>query len=265
MNMANLTTLTGRCMYIWKLEPVLVSEMGVDIFVQNAKKAKLSSVWIKVAEGDKPYRNVVGEMASQFCDVVQKLKDEGIDTWGWHVPFAPSITAAKKESQLVASLAKEFELAGILMDAESEASFFKGNVETADIYASELSNYLAGQGKGLAISSHDVPSNFPGFPFDAFAKYATVNAPQVYYGGSSSVENRLDKAINANSHLNIPFVPVGAGWIGDGGGCSSASACAERAIIFMKLVHEHDFPGYSFWHWQGASSKLWEVLFTKPV
>ncbi len=85
----------------------------------------------------------------------------------------------------------------------------------------------------ILTASHDIPKNFAGFPFDAFAQHATVNAPLVYYGGSASVESRLERAINANSHLDISFVPVGAGWIGDAGGCSSAAACAERAVAFL--------------------------------
>jgi hypothetical protein len=263
--MSELTILKGRCMYIWKLKPVLVAEMGVNTFVRKAKKAKFSSVWIKVAEGGTKYQNILGDMEKQFQDVIKKLKDEGIDVWGWHVPYAPTVDTAKKEAQLVASLANDFDVAGILMDAESEATFFKGDAQTADTYAKELKNLLHAQGKGLAISSHDIPANFAGFPFNQFAQHATVNAPQVYYGGSPSVGHRLNRAIQANKHLDIPFLPVGAGWLGDGGGCSSASACAERAVTFMKLVHDHGFPGYSFWHWQGAPSKLWEILFTEPV
>lgn len=259
------TTLTGRSMYIWKLRPVLVTEMGVNTFVRKAKRAKFSSVWIKVAEGDSEYGNITGAMEAQFTEVCQKLKDADISVWGWHVPYCRTSEDAKAEARLVNRIAQEFALDGILMDAESEAAYFKGDATTADAYASELRRLLTSQGKGMAISSHDVPTNFPGFPFDAFAKHATVNAPQVYYGGSPSVENRLDRAIRANRHLDIPFVPVGAGWLGGGGGCSSASACAERAIIFMRLVREHGFPGYSFWHWQGAPSKLWEVLFTESV
>jgi hypothetical protein len=73
-------------------------------------------------------------------------------------------------------------------------------------------------GKTLAISSHDFPSNFANFPFDSFAAHAQVNLPQVYCGGSPSVAHRLDRAIDANHHLTIPFVPVRAGWVGDGGG-----------------------------------------------
>ena len=263
--MPEIKAFTGRCMYIWKLKPVLVAEMGINNFVQKAKRAKLSGVWIKIAEGLAPYRNVRGEMEPQFHEVVQKLNEQGIDVWGWHVPRAATVGAGKEEAQLVASLVDQFNVSGVLMDAEAGGGFFRGNAETADTYARTLRETLMGKGKGLAVCSHDIPENFPEFPFDEFAQHAIANAPQVYYGGSPSVENRLNRAIAANSHIDMPFVPVGAGWIGDGGGCSSASACAERAIIFMKLVRDHGFPGYSFWHWFGAPPNLWEVLFTEPV
>jgi hypothetical protein len=156
-------------------------------------------------------------------------------------------------------------LDGILMDAESEHAFFRGGPVEATEYASQLRQTLDQAGKGLAISSHDIPANFGNFPFDSFAQQAHVNAPQVYYGGSPSVAHRLDRAIDANHHLNIPFVPVGAGWIGDGGGCSSASACAERAVTFVRLVRDHGFLGYSFWHWFGAPEALWLALYNEPV
>jgi len=264
--MPELTTLKGRCMYVWQLNSVLASEMGVHNFVRKAKKAQFSSIWIKVAEGEKPYKNIEVGMEAKFKEVVRELNREDIDVWGWHVPYAHTLTAAKKEAELIASIAQDYNLAGILMDAESEANFFKGDAETADAYAKELKNLLSQQSKGLAISSHDIPVNFPEFPFNSFAKHATVNAPQVYYGGSPSVEKRLNRAIQANSQLDIPFIPVGAGWIGkNDGGCSSASACAERADAFMKLIHKHRFQGYSFWHWQGVPPKLWEVFFTEPV
>jgi hypothetical protein len=263
--MSELTTLQGRCMYIWKLNPVLIGEMGIDNFCRKAKKAKLSSVWIKVAQGRKRYPNITDDMESRFRELIEKLNQKGIAVWGWHVPKGQTKSIASEEAQLVASIADELNLEGILMDAESEEAFFQGDDETAAIYAKQLKELLMGQGKGLAISSHDIPQNFPDFPFEAFAQQASVNAPQVYYGGSPSVEHRLNRAVRANQHLEIPFVPVGAAWIGDGGGCSSASACAERAKTFMELVREHNFPGYSFWHWAGAPLKFWEALFMSPV
>lgn len=263
--MPELTTLKDRCIYVWQLKAVLVAEGGIDNFVRKAKRAQFSSVWIKIAEGSNRYKNITGEMEDTFKKVVAELGREDIAVWGWHVPFVSTLADAKEEARLVADIADEFGLAGILMDAEAGNAFFKGNAETASEYAQELQALLASQSKGLALSSHDIPYNFPKFPFDAFARHATVNAPQVYYGGSPSVLNRLDRAIQANSHIEIPFVPVGAGWIGKDGGCESASACAERALIFMNLIHKHQFQGYSFWHWLGVPAKLWEVFFTEPV
>lgn len=96
--MPEISALTGRFMYILKLKPVLVAEMGIKNFVQKAKKAKLSGVWIKVAEGRNPYTNVRGEMESQFHEVVQSLNDHGIDVWGSHVPQAATVDAGREES-----------------------------------------------------------------------------------------------------------------------------------------------------------------------
>lgn len=260
----NINTITGRNMFIWKLEPVLNSEMGVKNFVRKAKKAKLSSVWIKIAAGSSPYMDNLG---SDFNSVRDELMNQGIAVWGWHEPRCKTVPAAEAEAQVVSDLAKEFIVKGILMDAEKPEGnlFFQGGPGEATAYAKKLRELLDQRGLGLAICSHDVPHNFPNFPFEEFARHAHINAPQVYYGGSSSVQNRLDRAINANSMLSIPFVPVGAGWIGDAGGCSSGSACAERALAFMHLVRKHGFPGYGFWHWSGAPSNLWEVLFNTPV
>lgn len=73
--MPEIKSLEGRCMFIWKLKPVLSAEMGIRNFVRKAKRAKLSGVWIKVAESGTQYANVRGEMESWFHEVVQRLVD----------------------------------------------------------------------------------------------------------------------------------------------------------------------------------------------
>lgn len=79
------------------------------------------------------------------------------------------------------------------------------------------------------------------------------------------MEARLSKAEVGNAHVTIPFAPVGAGWIGPDGGCSSAGACAERAVTFIGLVHARGWSDYAFWHWAGAPMALWDVLNSTPV
>ena len=71
--------------------------------------------------------------------------------------------------------------------------------------------------------------------------------------------------MRANAAIDLPFVPVGAGWVGDAGGCASASACAERAATFAGLSRDKGFAGYAFWHWAGAPLELWETLIKTPA
>lgn len=253
--------ISGRCMFIWQLAPVLKTELGVQGLVAKAKAAGLSGVWIKVADAAKPFANVATPAAQQdFVQVRDALRAAGISVWGWQVPYGKTVAQATAEADCAIGLAKSLDLDGMLMDAEGGAGYFTGGPTVAQAYAERLADQLGQQNRGLAICGNDIPSNFPNYPFATFAQYAQFNTPQVYYGGSPSVANRLDRAITANAGFDLPFVPVGAAWLGDGGGCASASACAERAREFLRLVDAHGFVGCSFWHWQAAPSAFWEVL-----
>src|SRR5262245_57372855 len=245
-------------MFVWQLRPILSVDGGPKGMALKAVKAKCAGVWIKIAVGQQRY----AANAPFLLDVIKALENEKIRVWGWHEPRCATVQAAEIEANVVAALAEKLGISGILMDAEapSGGTFFQGGSDEATAYSERLQRLLHQQGKPLALCSHDIPSNFPSFPFDAFALNADVNVPQVYYGGSPSVANRLDRAIKANSHVPLPFVPVGAGWVGNGGGCASDSACAERALAFIQLTKEHGFSGYSFWHWAGGPLKFWNAL-----
>jgi hypothetical protein len=256
-----------RSIYIWKLAQVINAEGSVQRVVDKARRAKLAALWVKIAEGSSAYQNVTGSMAVRFQDLVTRCHNSGVEVWGWHVPRCATAGAVGPEASRVGNIASSFGLDGLIMDAEHGANFFLGGVSEADAYGRAM-RATAGQiGKPLAISSHDIPQNMEGWlpKFNKIAAHADLNYPQAYYGGSPSVVHRLDRAEDANAHLTIPFCPVGAGWIGEGGGCSSASACAERAREFIRLVKERGHPEYSFWHWAGAPNALWEVLNTVPA
>jgi hypothetical protein len=51
-----------RCMYVWKLGPVLDAEGGVENLVAKATRAQLSALWVKVADGQTVYSNATGRM-----------------------------------------------------------------------------------------------------------------------------------------------------------------------------------------------------------
>jgi hypothetical protein len=257
-------TMISRTMYIWKLGPILSAEGGPAKIAEKAKRAKLSAVWIKIADGKNRFRNV----DSHFAEVVKKCHGKNVQVWGWVVPHCPKTDDVKSEADVAYQIANQYALDGLIIDAEGEARFFQGGKDEAVAYASAMRAVADKLEKPLAISSNDIPRNIDGWvpKFNQIAHVAEYNFPQVYYGGSRSVESRLSRAENENAHVTIPFVPVGAGWIGRReGGCASASACAERAQTFIQLVNSRGYQGYSFWHWGGAPMPLWDVLNSTPV
>jgi hypothetical protein len=256
--------MTSRSMYVWQLAPVLTAEGGVNKVVEKARRAKLSAIWVKVADGAFAYRNVTGAMATTMANLVTRAHSSNLEVWGWQVPHCSTAQAAQAEAATFRRIVQQFDLDGLIMDAEGGADFFQGGVNEARAYGAAMRQAANSLQKPLGISSNDIPQNIVGWlpKFNEIASQADVNFPQTYYGSSPSVASRVDRAVNANAHLAIPFVPVGAGFVGDGGGCASAHACAERATVFIQLCKNRSYQGYSFWHWAGAPMPLWEVLNT---
>ncbi len=256
-----------RAMYIWKLRNVIEAEGSVAKIVEKARRAQLSQLWVKLADGATRSDNLQGTIAARFAELIEQCGEAGIEVWGWHVPHCADAARTAAELGLIDQLVQGLALNGLIMDAEGGGEYFKGDKEQAARYGEGMKAIAIAKGIPLAISSNDIPQNLAGWlpRFNTIAAQADVNYPQVYYGGSPSVVNRLDRAAAANAHLTLPFAPVGAAWIGGGGGCESASACAERATAFIALAKERDYPLYSFWHWGGAPMEFWRVLNTTPA
>jgi hypothetical protein len=257
----------GRCMYIWKLGSVLIAEGGVNKLIDKARRARLAAIWVKVADGASPYSNLTGSMAATMTDLVTKAHQRGLQVWGWQVPHCPTTQAAQAEAKVFGDVVQQFALDGMIADAEGGAEFFQGGVNEAEAYGAAMRQSANKLQKPLAISSNDIPQNIADWlpRFNEIATQTDFNFPQTYYGSSPSVVSRIDRSVNANAHLKIPFIPVGAGYLGDGGGCASAQACGERAAAFIQLCKSRNYEGYSFWHWGGAPMALWEVLNDTPA
>src|SRR5262245_654786 len=203
-----------RYIYVWQLARVLGAEGGVNNVVDKALRAKISAVWIKVADGSSPYANVTGQMASQMAALVKRARAKGLEVWGWQVPHCVNTAAAKAEADLFSDIADKYLLDGLIMDAEGTSVYFRGGVEEARVYGGEMRKTADRFDKPLAISSNDIPGNIEGWSlkFSEIAAVADLNFPQTYYGASVSVANRIDRAAAANSGVPAPFVPVGAGF-----------------------------------------------------
>lgn len=92
--------LRNRHMYVWKTAPILMVEGGIDQMVEKARRAHLSVVWIKIAQGTSTYTNISAD-PQRFADLRQAFGDAGIQVWGWHVPRCPNVEAAGREADRV--------------------------------------------------------------------------------------------------------------------------------------------------------------------
>jgi len=127
-----------RSMYIWKLRDVVAAEGSPAEMIVKAKRASLSALWVKVADGTSHYANVRDDVARDFKELIRLAHDNGIEIWGWQVPHCATIAVAKKEAKLLGDLAEAFELDGMIMDAEGTSAYFHGDLAEAKAYGAAM-------------------------------------------------------------------------------------------------------------------------------
>ena len=204
--------LAGRAMYIWKLKNV-VQAGSVDDVVARAIRSKITSLWVKIGDGDSPFENTKGAVGKLLTQLVLKCKQSGISVLGFHVPFCATEQSVSAEVDLVENTVRTFGLAGVVVDNEDGRGFFRGDARTAALYASGLRTAMTAANKLVVMSSNDIVSAHPKSYGTVIGQSIDVNAPQVYYGESRSVADRLMKAENENSAIAAPFFPVGAAFL----------------------------------------------------
>jgi hypothetical protein len=261
-------------MYIWDLQASLKGGTAADL-MSKAQSAKLSSIWVKIGDGAVPYANTQGNNTQILLDVVARCQVANILVLGYHVPHCPTAAAVQTEVGVCSGAVDDFGLAGIVVDNEDGPGFFTGNADTAAAYGQALQTAMHTRNKISVMSSNDIISAHPKSFGSIIGRYIDVNGPQVYYGESPTVQNRLGRAVSENAGIAAPFFPVGAAFVsapsaGDGG-CANAQDCAQRAAQFIDLVSQmhqanpSKYPGYGFWDWQEAPDELWNVLTTTEV
>jgi hypothetical protein len=261
-----MTRVAGRNIYIISLAKAVNRTGSVDAFVARCAEAQLSSIWIRLGYGIRLDRNL--KLAS-FNDIQQKLRDKGIKVWGWHVPRCPNMECARQEAELVETWARQYALDGILLDAEHGSAYFQGGRAEAEQYVSDLGNKLTALGKGLALSSHDQPRLFPGFPFATFLEHVPDNCPQVYY--TRDVAGRLGRSIRDYRTLESArefqdrYKPVGNITVRGDVPLPNPASCLSKAGEFFGLVASNGFKAYSFWCWDEAPDEIWQFFREHPV
>ena len=116
--------IVGRNIYVTKLHTVLTSAGGAARLASRCKDSQFSAVWLRVGRGPNLDNNFTGTEIAAFRT---ELDNAGIELWGWHVPFCADIAAANDEADKLLHWADQFDLAGVLLDAErtSESPRFR--------------------------------------------------------------------------------------------------------------------------------------------
>jgi hypothetical protein len=266
--------LSGRAMYIWRLKNV-VGSGSADAVVAQAKRAKISSLWVKIGDGSKAFENTKGGVGKLLQQLVAKSAAAGISVFGYHVPWCADEQSTAGEIEFLAKTVSSLKLAGVVVDNEDGSSYFKGTAATAAQYATGLSQAMKQADKQVLMSSNDIVSLHPNAYAEIIGRSIDINAPQVYYGQSASVSSRLNRAVRENKNIDKPFFPVGAAFLRneteDDGGFLDSQTCAAWAKDFIDLVSllhhssPDQYPGYGFWDWEEAPEEFWQVLYDTDV
>ncbi|MGO9770524.1 MAG: hypothetical protein ACLPSW_13405 [Roseiarcus sp.] len=260
--------MNGRCIYIVDLAATIDGRSPAD-FANCCSDARLSAIWIRVGRGATPDKNL--KMAA-LPTLLTALKNQGIEIWGWHVPFCAEITAARREATLAINWIRDNSLDGLIVDAERtpESPRFRGNAAEAEAYCGPLQTAMASLNKGLALSSHDQPAVHADLPFETFLRHILDICPQVYYR-TPAVSARLTKSFNQYKALDQSggfeqrYKPTGNVTVSGDMRFPSVSQCLKATEAFIQQIRARRLMSYSFWCWDEAPTELFTLLSQLPT
>lgn len=245
-------SLKGKGFFIWK---IIDCEKGDPKAIANvAKKANLTHVILKIADGAFPY-NVNRQTNYDYVGpVVDSLRSVGIEVWGWHYVYGDYPTS---EGNIAVKRMKEFELSGYVIDAEIEYKE-PGKKNAAKAYMNILKKNLPNI--PLALSSYRFPTFHPQLPWKEFLEYCDYNMPQVYWEQSHNAEANLRRTVKEFQNLNPfrPIIPTGPTYR-----AGSWVPKTEDLDEFLEVSKELKLDAANFFSWdecRPAYPHLWKVI-----
>lgn len=250
------TILEGKGYYLWKIDRV---EGGSPYKIaEEAHRAGLSHVLIKVADGRGDYNVDSDSKRDLVPPLIEALRARGIQPWGWHYIYGKyPQTEAKKAIERI----NQLDLDGYIVNAEKEFKFTGMDVP-ARTYMQELRKKITNIPIGL--STYRYPSYHRPFPFETFLDYSDINMPQVYWVQANNPGAQLLKSMREYQNLRVwrTYFPTGAAY-----GEHGWRATPEQVSAFLKAVRDYNLPGANFWEWYYSKQndgRLWEPVQNFP-
>ncbi len=245
--------MNGKGIFIWQGKNCAGGE--AQAAAQACRELGLGWAALKIGDG-------VDARTASYADMpaaVQAFRQAGLRVWGWHYIYggvcvdgeaAPYRAGASPEleARFAAEQARLLALDGYIIDAEKEYKAL-APAPRAAAFGAALAHALAGlQTPGgrplpLALCSYRFPSLHPEFPWAEFLKFCTLHMPQVYWGPGRAVLD-LERSLKELRALrNLPFVPLGRAYIGDG----HPSPGGNELKTFLMQAYTRSCPGAGFW------------------
>ena len=171
----------------------------------------------------------------------------------------------EKEAQAAVDRVNALDLAGWMIDAESE---YNDKFTEAALYSSTLRTRLP-QDKSIGLCSFRFPNQHMEFPWKNFLYCCNYNIPQVYWVGADNAGQQLVTSIGQFTALytkfglkQIPCFPLGAAYGEDGW-----RPTVDQIKDFIQKAKDLALPGYGFWEWYDATKiypEYWEAIKTTP-
>jgi hypothetical protein len=235
--------LTGKGMFIWKIQECHNGD--ISEIIRKSVRSNYSHVLVKVANGIYSYNFDWEKKIDLVPPLIQALKNEGIQAWGWHYLFGDQ---PYEEAQKAISRIRGLGLDGYALDAEGH---YKGKYNAAKTFMSQLTAAITDI--PIALSSYRYPAYHPQLPWNEFLKKCDLNMPQVYWMHANNPGAQLKKCINQFQNLQYtpPIFPTGP-------------ACTEHGwtptipeiVEFMDTAKQLNLAGVNFWEWSNMHNYL---------
>ncbi len=243
-------TLRGKGLFIWQLWKCDGGDP--EVIAAKAKAAGLSHVLIKIADGDYWSYNIDPKTKYDYIPpVLQALKEEGIEVWGWQYVRGRNPIG---EAQLAIQRTKALGMDGFVIDAEGEYQS-KSKKTAATRYMNELRAALPDL--PIALSTYRFPKLHRTLPFAEFLAGCDYAMPQVYYEQRHNPETQLEICVEQYMALNParPIIPTAPIY-----GRGDWRPTADETTRFFAKAKEMGLSAANAWSWDVGSRPAYKDL-----
>lgn len=228
---ASLDAVRAKGVWVTNFKQTPVDVPGI---VAKAKAAGLTSIWVRTGGRQ-------GYYGGQFLPrLVPEAHAAGLKVIAWDFPFlSDPVADARRAQQAYADGIDAFS-----PDIETTAEGTYATPQRVALYLSLVRSY-AGRRPVVATVPRPTPKRLASFPYAAFAPYADVFAPMVYWSCNEPGE-LVAQSLRQLGRI-LPVAPVGQAYdMGEEGGRSGVPTRAET-WRFLDVARRGGAVGASLW------------------